>query len=79
MSYTQVEIATLVREKISAVAGAVIVPGSNVKISAHDLARMIDHTLLKADATRAQVTALCQQAAEYSFASVCVNPCHVAF
>ncbi|MBN1934393.1 MAG: deoxyribose-phosphate aldolase [Anaerolineae bacterium] len=79
MSYTQGEIETLVREKISVLARAVIVPGSSVKISAHDLARMIDHTLLKADATRVQVTALCQQAAEYSFASVCVNPCHVAF
>lgn len=80
MSYTQVEIETLVREKINAMAEAAIsLPDGQVKISAYDLARMIDHTLLQANATRAQVIALCQQAAEYSFASVCVNPCHVAF
>lgn len=35
---------------------------------------IIDHTLLKADATEEQVTVLAQEAKEYSFASVCVNP-----
>ena len=35
---------------------------------------IIDHTLLKADATEEQVTVLAQEAQEYSFASVCVNP-----
>ena len=39
---------------------------------------MIDHTLLKPDATRAEVEALCREAAEYRFASVCVNPTWVA-
>jgi deoxyribose-phosphate aldolase len=38
------------------------------------LAPLIDHTLLKPDATRAQVEELCAQARFYSFASVCVNP-----
>lgn len=42
-----------------------------------DIARMIDHTLLKATATDAQVTVLCQEALQYHFASVCVNPCYV--
>lgn len=41
------------------------------------LARMIDHTLLKADATEAEVTKLAQEAAKYHFASVCVNPANV--
>lgn len=41
------------------------------------LARMIDHTLLKADATEAEVTRLCQEASKYHFASVCVNPANV--
>lgn len=41
------------------------------------LARMIDHTLLKADATAAEVTKLCQEAAKHHFASVCVNPANV--
>ena len=43
-----------------------------------DLAVCIDHTLLKPDATYPQVEQLCHEAAEYGFASVCVNPVHVA-
>jgi deoxyribose-phosphate aldolase len=42
------------------------------------VAGMIDHTLLKADATKAEIEALCREAAEYRFASVCVNPTWVA-
>jgi len=42
-----------------------------------EIARMIDHTLLKADATRADVERLCREAREHGFASVCVNPCWV--
>lgn len=38
------------------------------------IAKMIDHTLLKPDATKEQITKLCHEAAEYGFASVCVNP-----
>jgi deoxyribose-phosphate aldolase len=38
------------------------------------LASSIDHTLLKAEATPAQVRRLCEEALEYGFASVCVNP-----
>ena len=43
-----------------------------------DLARMIDHTLLKPEATREQVTRLCDEARKYNFASVCVNPCYAS-
>ncbi|MBT9545738.1 MAG: deoxyribose-phosphate aldolase [Candidatus Sericytochromatia bacterium] len=39
-----------------------------------DLAPLIDHTLLKPEATEAQVRQLCAEAKQYSFASVCVNP-----
>jgi deoxyribose-phosphate aldolase len=39
-----------------------------------ELARKIDHTLLKPDATRAQIEALCDEAREHAFATVCVNP-----
>jgi len=39
----------------------------------HDLAPYIDHTLLKADATRAQLEKLCAEAIEHQFATVCVN------
>lgn len=41
------------------------------------LAKMIDHTLLKPEATYDQVKQLCSEAAEFGFASVCVNACHV--
>ena len=39
-----------------------------------NIAGMIDHTLLKADATKEQIEKLCLEAREYQFASVCVNP-----
>ena len=44
----------------------------------NNLASYIDHTLLKADATEAQITRLCEEAREHRFASVCVNPRWVA-
>lgn len=37
-------------------------------------AKLIDHTLLKAEATKEQIIQLCKEAKEYGFASVCVNP-----
>lgn len=42
-------------------------------------AKLIDHTLLKADATRDQITQLCDEAKKYEFASVCVNPTWVKY
>jgi deoxyribose-phosphate aldolase len=39
---------------------------------------MIDHTLLKPDATRQEIEALCREAAQFKFATVCVNPTWVA-
>ena len=42
-------------------------------------AAMIDHTLLKADATRDQIEKLCAEAKKYVFASVCVNPTWVKY
>ena len=41
--------------------------------------RLIDHTLLKADATREQIKTLCKEALEYHFFSVCINPFYVSF
>ena len=46
--------------------------------TAGTVAGMIDHTLLKPDATRKDIETLCREAAEYKFASVCVNPTWVA-
>ena len=42
------------------------------------VAALIDHTLLKPDATRAEIEKLCREAAEFGFATVCVNPAWVA-
>ena len=39
--------------------------------------RLIDHTLLAADATKQQIEKLCEEAKEHHFASVCVNPCWI--
>ena len=39
-----------------------------------ELAKMIDHTILKADATQSDIEKLCEEAKKYNFASVCVNP-----
>ena len=44
-----------------------------------NIAGMIDHTLLKADATREKIAKICEEAKQYHFASVCVNSCHAAF
>ncbi|MBL5767438.1 deoxyribose-phosphate aldolase [Heyndrickxia sporothermodurans] len=45
----------------------------------NNIAKMIDHTLLKPEATEQQIQTLCEEAKQYSFASVCVNPTWVAF
>ncbi|ADL51489.1 deoxyribose-phosphate aldolase [Clostridium cellulovorans] len=42
------------------------------------IAEIIDHTLLKPEATKEEVITLCREAKEYNFASVCVNPTFVA-
>lgn len=42
-------------------------------------AKMFDHTLLKADATKAQVEKICDEALRYDFASVCVNSYYTKF
>mgnify|MGYP000952344361 FL=1 len=43
-----------------------------------ELNKLIDHTLLKATATIADIETLCKEAVEYDFYSVCVNSCYVA-
>ncbi len=42
-----------------------------------EVAKLIDHTLLKADATQDQIAQLCYEARKFGFAAVCVNPTHV--
>jgi deoxyribose-phosphate aldolase len=45
-------------------------------VHVEELARTIDHTLLKADTTITDIERLCREAAEHHFASVCVFPCY---
>lgn len=47
-------------------------------MNARELAAYIDHTLLKPDATAEQIVKLCDEAKQYHFASVCVNPSRIA-
>ena len=68
-----------VAQTIDAVTSAVIaVPAVTEHLNAMQIASMIDHTILKADATQAQVAQLCQEAREYGFAAVCVNVSYVS-
>jgi deoxyribose-phosphate aldolase len=53
-------------ERLSSTIG--VIPGDL------NLAKMIDHTLLKPDATQDQIAQLCFEARKYGFASVCINP-----
>jgi deoxyribose-phosphate aldolase len=69
--------ANKVKEVIEAGANRVE-KGLDAPVPGHELARYIDHTLLKANATRDEIVQLCQEARENLFASVCVNPANVA-
>lgn len=51
--------------------------GVGEELSDIGLARMIDHTLLKPDATENEVKKLCEEAKQFTFASVCINPSFV--
>jgi len=44
----------------------------------NEIAKMIDHTVLRADAQRKDIVSLCEEAKEYGFGAVCVNSCHAA-
>jgi deoxyribose-phosphate aldolase len=53
----------------------------SLKLNANDwqaVAKIIDHTLLKAEATTEQVARLCDEAREFGFGAVMVNACHIA-
>ncbi|MCC6862650.1 MAG: deoxyribose-phosphate aldolase [Bryobacterales bacterium] len=54
------------------------VPAPGALRAGASIAGLIDHTLLRPEATAADVAALCREAVDYRFASVCVNPCWVS-
>ena len=67
-------------EKVRAIvnAGASrITAASGVTAVPNDIAKYIDHTILKPEATPAEIEKLCKEAAEYHFAAVCINPPYV--
>ncbi|WP_082360850.1 deoxyribose-phosphate aldolase [Bacillus sp. FJAT-28004] len=51
---------------------------NDMNYSSAEIAAMIDHTILKADATKDEVVQICREAKQYQFATVCVNPGWVA-
>ncbi len=59
-------------------AGADRIAAYDVKEVARDVAALIDHTLLKPNATQEEIVKLCEEAKKYNFASVCVNPTYVS-
>jgi deoxyribose-phosphate aldolase len=71
-------------ERIVARLAALLRPGAGAAVPAAapappvvDLARYIDHTILKPAATRDEVLKVCAEAREHGFRAVCVNPCWV--
>lgn len=65
-----------VRSVVGSGAGRISYTGDGARVP-RDLARYIDHTLLRPDATAEDVDKLCREAAEHGFAAVCVNPAWV--
>jgi deoxyribose-phosphate aldolase len=63
-----------IRHVLGAGAGRISATGVRGSDVPKDMARYIDHTLLKPDATPTEIERLCQEAREYDFAAVCVNP-----
>ena len=84
------QIVAAVVERLQAGPGSVRAPAAGVapspqvvgspepKASDASLAALIDHTILRPDATAEEVRQVCAEARQYGFASVCVNPARVA-
>ncbi len=66
-----------VRTLVSMNPGGRITSSLGVGAVPREVAELIDHTLLKPEATYQQIDTLCDEAKQYGFASVCVNPVHV--
>lgn len=64
------------QEVVNAGASRIANPLGSTRVAAN-VAHMIDHTLLKADASQEQIAQLCYEARKHGFAAVCVNPTNV--
>ena len=75
MAVTPAEIERLVAQAIAdEMMHGVRAPVLPARESRGDVAALIDHTLLKPEASESNIVALCREAVEYGFATVCVNP-----
>jgi len=68
-----------ISERVASILSQGAAPASSpgAAVSASQLASMIDHTLLKPEASREDIEKLCREAMQYGFYSVCVNPAYV--
>lgn len=73
---TNTLIENIVQEVMSQMGSATVAPISK-NVTARDIAKMIDHSLLRPQLTRQQVEEGCRLAKEYDCATVCVKPCDV--
>jgi deoxyribose-phosphate aldolase len=64
-------------DKIKKAGAARISSAPGVSSVGKEIAAMIDHTLLKPDASAQAIEKLCREAKDFGFASVCINPCNV--
>jgi deoxyribose-phosphate aldolase len=79
MNAQQSSLSESIDAKVAAVTDRPIgVPEVTEYLDAGQIAALIDHTILKAEATEGQVRRLCAEAREYHFAAVCVNASYVA-
>jgi deoxyribose-phosphate aldolase len=67
-------IANRVRELLAQGGGGAAASSSQPALGPDEVAKLIDHTVLKPEATEEDIVKLCQEAAQYKFYSVCVNP-----
>ena len=71
------QLAALIGEEIIARMGCPLTCGGSAKGvtgNAQAVARLIDHTLLRPEATHDDIVRVCREARQYGFATVCVNP-----
>jgi deoxyribose-phosphate aldolase len=70
---------TAIRRRVETITGPIAIDHTPYqRVDPAHLASVIDHTLLKPEATPGQIDRLCAEAIEHRFASVCLNPLYVA-
>ncbi len=74
---SEAELNELIRRTRERLGAPPVPPASRPPAQPANLASLIDHTLLKPEATGEQVSKLCDEAIHFGFASVCINPSHV--